>query len=83
MDVQKPDTERMVEALLQVRDKNGTMPSDALVDCGNALAALAELKQPAVSLNLLQQACDAYIKALEIAEDADVSSGLQYDNLGH
>ena len=49
---------------------------DARVNCGNALAAWAQLEQPEQALQLLRLALRAYSSAVDSAEDTSVSGGL-------
>lgn len=51
------------------------MRVDALVNCGNALATLAEVENPSNSLAALEKAAAAYQDALAREEDALVRAG--------
>ena len=57
-----------------MRDDNGGISADALVNCGNTLASLARLRNPAKALQLLEKATNSYREALKQAEDAEVGS---------
>lgn len=56
-----------------MKGDDGNIQNDALVDCGNAMASLAEISEPEISLKLLEDASHAYRRSLEANEDAAVS----------
>lgn len=58
-----------------MKDQNGVIQTDALVDCGNALSQLAEVASSEEALNHLSQATEAYKTALSRTEDTTVVHG--------
>lgn len=62
----------------QVRTDNQLIRVDAAVNSGNTLASWAELTDPATSIQLLDNAHDAYKIALQQEEDAAVSFAVMH-----
>lgn len=57
-----------------MRCEDGSIQTDALIDCGNALSELGEVAEQSKVTEILSQAAEAYQTALSRTQDTTVRS---------